>query len=287
MNATKVSDRLRIGLWLLLAPLLLWLSLLIILPHIELFAFSIINPDTNQYTFEFYLEFFQEPLYWRTFLRTAVMSILATLLTLIIAFPVAFYIAKMLRGRSKGIVFAMCLIPFWVSELVRTFGWMILLRESGVVSNFLQWTGLIDGPIELLYTDATIMLGLVYTSMLFMVVPLVSTLDSLDDSYIEAGYDLGGTNWDVMREIVIPHAVPGIVSGCIIVFMLSLGNYLTPVLLGGKESLWFTEQIYTQFITRFNWEQGSAFGLLLLLLSSLIVWAGLKVTGQSFTKTMG
>ncbi|EPJ46857.1 MAG: spermidine/putrescine transport system permease protein PotB [Osedax symbiont Rs1] len=287
MSAVTVAKKIRLGLWLLLAPLFLWLVLLIILPHFELLAFSLIDPEDQGFTFEFYLEFFQEPLYWRTFLRTAVMSILATILTLVIAFPVAFYIAKMLRGRSKGIVFAMCLIPFWVSELVRTFGWMILLRESGVISNFLQWSGLASGPVELLYTDATIMLGLVYTSMLFMVVPLVSTLDSLDDSYIEAGYDLGGSNWDVMREIIIPHAVPGIVSGCIIVFMLSLGNYLTPVLLGGKDSLWFTEQIYTQFITRFNWEQGSAFGLLLLLLSSLIVWAGLKATGQSFTKTMG
>ena len=263
------------------------LLLLIILPHFELLIFSITDPEDGAFTFEFYFEFFTEPLYWRTFLRTAVMSILATILTLIIAFPVAFYIAKMLKGRSKGIVFAMCLIPFWVSELVRTFGWMILLRESGVISNFLQWSGLAAGPVELLYTDATIMLGLVYSSMLFMVVPLVSTLDSLDDSYIEAGYDLGGTNWNVIREIVIPHAIPGIVSGCIIVFMLSLGNYLTPVLLGGKDSLWFTEQIYTQFITRFNWEQGSAFGLLLLVLSSLIVWLGLKASGQSFTKTMG
>jgi len=278
---------LKLGLWLLLMPLGLWLLLLIILPHFELLIFSITDPEDGAFTFEFYSEFFTEPLYWRTFLRTAVMSILATVLTLIIAFPVSFYIAKMLKGRSKGIVFAMCLIPFWVSELVRTFGWMILLRESGVISNFLQFSGLAAGPVELLYTDATIMLGLVYSSMLFMVVPLVSTLDSLDDSYIEAGYDLGGTNWNVIREIVIPHAVPGIVSGCIIVFMLSLGNYLTPVLLGGKDSLWFTEQIYTQFITRFNWEQGSAFGLMLLLLSSLIVWLGLKATGQSFTKTMG
>jgi len=287
MGNLGANARLKLGLWLLLMPLGLWLLLLIILPHFELLIFSITDPEQGAFTFEFYLEFFTEPLYWRTFLRTALMSILATVLTLIIAFPVAFYIAKMLKGRSKGIVFAMCLIPFWVSELVRTFGWMILLRESGVISNFLQWSGLAAGPVELLYTDATIMLGLVYSSMLFMVVPLVSTLDSLDDSYIEAGYDLGGTNWNVIREIVIPHAVPGIVSGCIIVFMLSLGNYLTPVLLGGKDSLWFTEQIYTQFITRFNWEQGSAFGLLLLLLSSLIVWLGLKATGQSFTKTMG
>lgn len=283
----RKSPGLKLGIWLLLAPLCIWLLLLIILPHFELLAFSVTDPEAQTFTFAFYAEFFQEPLYWRTFVRTALMSIMATILTLLIAFPVSFYIAKMLRGRSKGIVFAMCLIPFWVSELVRTFGWMILLRESGVISSFLQWSGLTDSGVELLYTDATIMLGLVYSSMLFMVVPLVSTLDSLDDSYIEAGYDLGGNNWNVLREIVIPHSIPGVVSGCIIVFMLSLGNYLTPVLLGGKDSLWFTEQIYTQFITRFNWEQGSAFGLLLLLLSSLIVWAGLKLSGQTFAKTMG
>ncbi|MCB5161199.1 ABC transporter permease [Marinomonas algarum] len=284
---SRSRSPIKLGMWLLLAPLCLWLLLLIILPHLELLTYSLSAPDEGGFTFEFYGEFFGESLYWRTFLRTAVMSILATILTLLIGFPVAFFIAKMIKGRSKGILFAMCLIPFWVSELVRTFGWMILLRESGVISTALQWLGFIDSGVELLYTDATIMLGLVYSAMLFMVVPLVSTLDSLDDSYIEAGYDLGGNNWNILREIVIPHAMPGIVSGCIIVFMLSLGNYLTPVLLGGKDSLWFTEQIYTQFITRFNWEQGSAFGILLLILSSLIVWLGLKVTGQSFTKTMG
>jgi spermidine/putrescine transport system permease protein len=115
----------------------------------------------------------------------------------------------------------------------------------------------------------------------------VTTLESLDDATIEAGYDLGGGGWSILKEIVIPHAVPGIVSGCIVVFMLSLGNYLTPILLGGKDSLWFTGLIYAQFITRFNWEQGAAFGFLLLALSSLIVWAGLKLSGQTLSKTMG
>jgi ABC-type spermidine/putrescine transport system permease subunit I len=118
------------------------------------------------------------------------------------------------------------------------------------------------------------MVGLVYTSMLFMVVPLIGALDSLDDTLIEAAYDLGGNGWSILRQIIIPHAAPGIVAGCIVVFMLTLGNYLTPTLLGGKNSLWFTEQIYTQFITRFNWEQGAAFGFLLLVLSSAIVWVG-------------
>ncbi len=289
VHSASFSNTSRIGLWLLLAPILLWLSLLIILPHVDMVLISLqerISSRNYSFSVNNYTEFFTEPLYWNTFIRTAVMSIIATALTLLIAFPVSYYIAKMLTGRLKTVLFVLCLIPFWVSELVRTYGWMIILRETGLVSTFLQWVGLADQPIEMLYNDAAIMVGLIYTSMLFMVVPLVSTLDSLDNSLIEAGYDLGGSNWNVLREIIIPHAMPGIVSGCIVVFMLTLGNYLTPALLGGKDSLWFTEQIYTQFITRFNWEQGAAFGMLLLILSSLIVWVGLKLSKQSFSKVM-
>jgi len=286
-SSSKAS--LNLGLILLLGPILLWLVILVILPQLTMLNISLqerISPRVYQYGLANFIEFFTEPLYWNTFIRTATMSIMATILTLIIAFPVSYYIAKMLRGRAKGLLFILCLIPFWVSELVRTYGWMILLRESGVISTWLQYLNLADGPVEMLYTDATIMLGLVYTSMLFMVVPLTSTLESLDDSHIEAGYDLGGNGWSVLWYVIIPHAKPAIVSGCIVVFMLTLGNYLTPILLGGKSSLWFTEQIFTQFITRFNWQQGSAFGVLLLTISSLIVWAGLKITRQSFTKVM-
>jgi spermidine/putrescine transport system permease protein len=214
------------------------------------------------------------------------MSILATLITLLLAFPIAWTIAKLVRGRAKSMLLVMCLIPFWVSETVRTLGWMILLRESGVLPAVLVQFGLTDAPVELLYRDATILVGLVYTSMLFMVVPLISALESLDDTLIEAAYDLGGNGPSILRQIVIPHAAPGILAGCIVVFMLTLGNYLTPTLLGGKNSLWFTEQIYTQFITRFNWEQGAAFGFLLLGLSTAIVWLGLKLTGQKFGEVM-
>jgi spermidine/putrescine transport system permease protein len=280
----------KLGLILLLTPLLLWLCLLIIIPHIDLFLLSLRERvGVRQYETGLanYKTILTEPLYMVTFARTAIMSILATILTLLIAFPVSYYIAKMVRGRARSVLFLMCLIPFWVSELVRTFGWMILLRESGVISGLLQWTGLAAGPVEMLYNDASIMVGLVYTSMLFMVVPLVTTLDSLDDAVIEAGYDLGGSGPSILREIVIPHAVPGIVSGSIVVFMLSLGNYLTPAMLGGKDSLWFTQMIYSQFIVRFNWELGAAFGFMLLVLSSLIVWAVLRMTGQTLEKTMG
>ena len=279
----------RLVLFLLLAPALLWLVGLIVLPHLDLAVLSLrqrVAPRQYELSMAQYRTFIEEPLYWHTFVRTAAMSILATVMTLLLAFPIAWTIAKLVRGRTKALLLVLCLIPFWVSETVRTLGWMILLRESGVLPAVLMQLGLTETPVELLYRDATVLVGLVYTSMLFMVVPLISALESLDDTLIEAAYDLGGNGPSILRQIVIPHAAPGILAGCIVVFMLTLGNYLTPTLLGGKNSLWFTEQIYTQFITRFNWEQGAAFGFLLLGLSTAIVWLGLKLTGQKFGEVM-
>jgi spermidine/putrescine transport system permease protein len=279
----------RLLLWLLLAPALVWLLGLILLPHLDLALLSFrerTGPGEYAYSLAQYRTFFAEPLYWDVFVRTAVISLIATAITLLIAFPIAWTIAKLTQGRVSALLFAVCLIPFWVSETVRTLGWMILLRETGVLPGVLVSLGVTDAPVEMLYRDATILVGLVYTSLLFMVVPLYSSLESLDDSLIEAAYDLGGNGWTVLRTIVIPHAAPGITAGCIVVFMLTLGNYLTASLLGGKNSLWFTEQIYTQFITRFNWEQGAAFGFLLLLLSSLMVWIGLRLSGQKFADVM-
>ncbi|MGH6638727.1 MAG: ABC transporter permease [Polaromonas sp.] len=288
-GAAAATRQARLMLLLLLAPALIWLVGLIVLPHIDLAVLSLrerVAPRQYQPSLAQYRTFIEEPLYWHTFVRTAVMSILATLLTLLLAFPVAWTIAKLVRGRIKSLLLVLCLIPFWVSETVRTLGWMILLRESGVLPALLVQLGLTAAPVEMLYRDATILVGLVYTSMLFMVVPLISALESLDDALIEAAYDLGGNGPSILRQIVIPHAAPGILAGCIVVFMLTLGNYLTPTLLGGKNSLWFTEQIYAQFITRFNWEQGAAFGFLLLGLSTAIVWLGLKLTGQKFGEVM-
>lgn len=279
----------RLLLWLLLAPALVWLLGLILLPHLDLALLSFrerTGPGEYAYSLAQYRTFFAEPLYWDVFVRTAVISLIATAITLLIAFPIAWTIAKLTRGRVSALLFAVCLIPFWVSETVRTLGWMILLRETGVLPGVLVSLGVTDAPVEMLYRDATILVGLVYTSLLFMVVPLYSSLESLDDSLIEAAYDLGGNGWTVLRTIVIPHAAPGITAGCIVVFMLTLGNYLTASLLGGKNSLWFTEQIYTQFITRFNWEQGAAFGFLLLALSSAMVWIGLRLSGQRFADVM-
>lgn len=264
--------------WIFLAPVLVWLFLLIVLPHLDLLILSF--RASGEWSLENYRNFFVEPIYWLTFVRTAAYSIITTFLTLILSLPVAFYITKLSRPGVRGFLMVLLLLPFWVSELVRVYGWMILLRESGVLNYFLIKIGLTHRPVEMLYNDATMIMGLVYTSMLFMVVPLVSVMESLDDSFIEAAYDLGAGPVRIWWDIIIPHCKPGITSGSIVVFMLVLGNYLTPNLMGGKNSLWFTEQIYNQFIASFNWNQGAAFGFLLLILSSLIIWVGLRLTGQ-------
>jgi len=279
----------RLSLILLFAPFVLWIGLLIALPHLGIGYLSIrekVGVNAYEYGFGNYAAFFNEPIYRDTLLRTAWMSILVTALALVIGFPVAYYIAKIARGRARAALFLVCLIPLWVSDLVRAYGWIVLLRETGVVSSALVSLNLIAEPVEMLYTDATVIMGLVYTVILFMIVPIVSTLQGMGDDLLEAGYNLGGSRLTVFRRIVVPYAMPGIVAGCIITFMLTAGSYLTPVLLGGKNSSWFTEQIYNQFITRYNWEAGSTFGILLLVFTSLVVWAGLRLTGQNLKSTM-
>ncbi len=279
----------RLSLILLLAPFALWIGLLILLPQIGIGYVSLrekVGFNRYEYGFGNYAAFFGEPIYRNTLLRTAWISVLVTILALILGFPVAYYIAKMARERSRAALFLMCLIPLWVSDLVRAYGWIVLLRETGVISSALVSMGLIAQPVEMLYNDVTVVIGLVYTVILFMIVPLVSTLQGMDDALLEAGYNLGGSRFTVFRRIVVPYAMPGIVSGCIITFMLAAGSYLTPILLGGKNSSWFTEQIYNQFITRYNWEAGATFGVLLLGFTSLVVWAGLKLTGQSLATTV-
>lgn len=277
------------GLFIFLTPVLLWLLLLIVVPHIELLLMSLRGEnDLGEpvWTLLNYVHFFTESIYWYTFVRTAIYAMLVTLLTFVVTFPVAFFITKVVQSRLSGFLTILLLLPFWVSELVRVYGWMILLRESGVINHFLIITGLINQPVEMLYNDISMIMGLVYTSMLFMVVPLISALEGMDDSLIEAAHDLGASKLTIFIKIVIPYAAPGITSGSIVVFMLALGNYLTPNLMGGKNSLWFTEQIYNEFIASFNWNQGAAFGFLLLLLSSCIIWIGLKISKQQLGKVL-
>ena len=153
------SDIKRLSLILLFMPFALWILLLIVLPHIGMGVLALrekVAPRVYEFGFGNFIEFLQEPIYWNTLLRTGSMSLLVTALALLAGFPIAYYIAKVAGWRTRGALFLLCLVPLWVSDLIRAFGWILLLRETGVVSSFLQAIGLLDGPVELLYNDVTL-----------------------------------------------------------------------------------------------------------------------------------
>ncbi|MBW1778427.1 MAG: ABC transporter permease [Deltaproteobacteria bacterium] len=193
----------RWGLILFITPVLLWLVLLIVLPQIDMLVMSFRSETAEGHviwSLSNYKSFFEDPIYWLTFVRTALYSILVTVLTFLIAFPVAFFITKVVNPRFQGFLLVLLLVPFWVSELVRVYGWMILLRESGVINHILLKMGMLEEPVEMLYNDAAMVMGLVYTMILFMVIPIISVLESLDDSLIEAAYDLGANMWSILLD---------------------------------------------------------------------------------------
>ena len=283
----KNNNGFNITFYLLIVPVLIWLIFMIVIPHAELLISSfLVEDDMGDMVFSFgnYIEFFTQKIYWLTFVKTAAYSIGVTLLAFIIAFPIAFYLTKVTSKKNAAFLMLLLLIPLWVGELVTVYGWMVLLGDHGVINQFLLTVGIINEPLNMLYTNFSMVVGLLYMSMLFMVIPVLSTLQSMDDSLIEAACDLGASKWVIFTKIIIPYAMPGITSGAIIVFMLVIGDYLAPNLLGGKNSLWFTEQIYNNFLTTFNWNEGAAFGFLLLMLSSGIIWLAIKVSGQKLEK---
>ena len=269
----------------LFVPVALWLFLLIILPHIDLFLSSFKpNSGEDTYTLENYIAFFSDSIYWGTFINTTLYAIGVTLLAFAVSFPIAFYLTKVISPKIAGFLMLLLLIPLWVGELVTIYGWVVVLGENGVINESLKYLGIINTSLPLIYNNVSMTIGLLYMSMLFMIIPIMTTLESLDDAQIEAASDLGASKWTVFRRIVIPHSMPGIINGSIIVFMLVIGDYVAPNILGGKSSLWFTEQIYNQFLSTFNWNQGAAFGFLLLIISSVTIWMALRLSGQKLDK---
>jgi len=289
MKSSNEKSRLKWHFFFFFTPVFLWILIMFVLPHAELVRLSFLTSDfvgKPRPTLQNYTNFFTEPIYWLTFVRTASFSVLVTSIDLVIALPVAFYITKVVGLKYKGLIVILTMLPFWVSGIIRVYGWITMLRESGVVNSFLIEYGILHKPLQMIFNDTSMILCLSYTTILYMIVPIIGVMDSLDDALIEAAYDLGAKNPVIWFRIIIPHCTPGIISGSIIVFMYTMGSYLTPVLVGGKNSLWFTQQIYNQFIHYFNWNQGSAFGLLLLVISSLIIGLALKLSKQKLNEVV-
>ncbi len=220
-----------------------------------------------------------DPLYGLILWRSLVMATMATLLCLLIAFPLSLFIARA-ETRWKNIFLYLVILPFWTSFLVRTYAWMFLLRDSGLINSVLLSLHLIREPLPLLYNETAVIVGLVYGYLPFAVLPLFSNLERLDKTMLEAAADLGARPWDTIRHVVVPLSLPGLRAAGILVFIPCLGAYLTPDLLGGGKSIMIGNLIQNQFTTARDWPFGSAISLALMALVMILLTALLRRDGE-------
>src|ERR1700693_2524944 len=213
-----------------------------------------------------------DSLYGAILLRSFLIAGVATVLCLALGFPLALFIAR--SGPRRNLYLALVILPFWTSFLIRTYAWMFLLRDTGLINTALQKLGLIHDPLPLLYNDGAVILGLVYGYLPFMVLPLYATLERLDRNLLEAAADLGAKPWGAVSRVVIPLSAPGVRAGAILVFIPCLGAYLTPDLLGGGKTVMIGHLIQHQFTTARDWPFGSAVSLTLMaiVLAMLLVF---------------
>ncbi|MGH9612076.1 MAG: ABC transporter permease [Bryobacteraceae bacterium] len=210
-----------------------------------------------------------DPLYGQIVWRSLWIAAVSTLLCLILGFPIALYVAR--AQRHRALLLNLIMLPFWTSFLIRTYAWMFLLRDTGLINSALESLHLIRNPLPLLFNDGAVILGLVYGYLPFMVLPLYATLEKLDPSLIDAAQDLGANPWVTVWKIVVPLSRNGMFAGVLLVFIPCLGAYLTPDLLGGGKSVMVGNLVQNQFTTARDWPFGSAVSLLLMLAVLLLV----------------
>jgi spermidine/putrescine transport system permease protein len=212
-----------------------------------------------------------DPIYlailWRSFWIAGV----STVFCLVLGFPLALFISQ--SGQRKELYLSLVMLPFWTSFLVRTYAWMFLLRDTGLINTLLERLGLIHGPLPLLYNSGAVILGLVYGYLPFMVLPLYATLERLDRNLLEASADLGARPWATLTHVMVPLCATGIRAGAILVFIPCLGAYLTPDLLGGGKSVMIGNLVQNQFTTARDWPFGSAVSLALMAVVMLLLAA--------------
>ncbi len=284
---------LALGLYLLLA-VVFWLFILIILPQLSMLDFSFrhhlpppeMGGPKDVYTLEHY-EYFvlgaqgSEASYnivdLGVFVRTLLAALFVTLLDLALCYPLAYYLGQSQGGGFIRVLVLLLIIPYWVNEILRAFAFRIIFGDSGIINELLITLGIINNPVDFIRENVALYSGLGYAYILLMIFPIYNVIESLDRNQIEAAHDLGAPWWRIHWRIVIPHAKPGISSGCTMVFMLTAGALAAPQILGGPSSLWFTQIIYQWFNQGGNWPRGAAYAIILLSVCIFIVLSVMRL----------
>ncbi len=234
-------------------------------PYTALFNFSEQAENWFHITFDNYLFLLEDNLYWTSYLKSVKIAFISTSLCLLIGYPMAYAIARA-SPVWRNLLLILIILPFWTSFLLRVYAWMGMLSTHGVINNFLIGIGLIKEPLKLLYTDLAVYLGIVYTYLPFMILPLYASLERLSFDLNEAAADLGAKPMVVFRDITLPLSLPGIIAGSMLVFIPAMGEFVIPALLGGLDSLMIGRTLYDEFFSNRDWPLSSAVATVLLII---------------------
>jgi len=292
-NPNRVKDRLAIG---LMAPTWIVLGGLFLLPLAILIGVSFHPPDDagNPQPVDHWGSYIQSgdwaanyvtsahPVYVRVAIRSLWLAVATTVLCLLIGYPVAFYIALAAPANRKNPLLALAVIPFWTSFLIRISAWRLILQDDGALNTLLIWLHLIDSPLKLMDTPLAVMIGLVYGELPFMILPLYASLEKLDRTLLEASADLGASGSATFRRVTFPLSMPGVIAGCVLVFIPGIGQFIVSDLLGGSRSMLIGNLIQNQFTSGRDKPLGAAVALeltvaVLAMLITYAIWA--KRTG--------
>lgn len=267
INPIRKSDKAQLGV--LIGPAALFLLLFFVAPLLILVVYSfLIRGPYGQLVWEFTLQNYVrviDPLYLGILWRSFVIAAATTAICLLLGYPFAYYMARLSSPRRRSLLLILVMVPFWTNFLIRTYAWRVILGTDGPINGFLLGIGVIQEPLPLIFNNGAVMVGLVYGYLPFMVLPLYAAIDRIDFSVMEAAHDLYANGRQAFLQVLLPLSMPGVIAGSILVFIPTLGAFVTPDLLGGAKTVMIGNLIQSQFLTARDWPFGSAFSVLLML----------------------
>jgi len=260
--------------WILLSPALTAVLLLLIVPLIFIVVYSFwlrtaTGADQVGFHLDNWAEALTDPFYRDILLNTLKIAAITTIVCALMGYPAAYFIARS-RG-SKVILLLLLMLPFWISYIIRTMSWINILGVSGAVNSALIAVGILDEPVQMLYNETTVILGLVHFLLPFMVLNVFVSLEGIDTNLEDAATSLGATRWEAFTQVTLPLSLPGLAAGGLLCFVLGAGTYITPLVLGGPTDAMFANLVFEAIITQLNWPLGSALSLMLLVVLGALV----------------
>lgn len=271
--------------WLLLSPALVFVTILVVIPMAFVLVYSFyenidLAVDRPAFQFGNWLELLTDGYYHNAIWKTLRLSLIVTVLAAALGYIPAYVIA-MTRYRHKWLLLLLLILPFWISFIIRTLSWIHIFGNQGALNGLLQLLGLTDAPFQIMYTEFTVIVGFLHVFLPYMILNIYVSLEGIDQNLEPAARTLGATPWQAFREVTLPLSLPGLAAGCLLVFVLTGGSYVTPLILGGPNDFLFGNLVYDAILTELNWPMGATLSFTLLFLLGLVVVLYSRLMGMN------